>query len=77
MSGKSICINPILVSKKVAAASLSISIGMLDKLVRQRAIDYVRIGRRVLFRREALNQFAEANRAKCPRGSPQPPGLIN
>jgi excisionase family DNA binding protein len=44
----------ILVSKKIAASLLGISIGMLDKLVRQGRIEPVRIGRRVLFRRDSV-----------------------
>jgi excisionase family DNA binding protein len=45
---------PILLSKKQAAEMLGISIGLLDKLVRQGQIERVRIGRRTLFRRDAI-----------------------
>jgi excisionase family DNA binding protein len=48
---------PILVNKKTAAALLGISIGMLDKLVRQGRIDPVRLGRRVLFRRDGIEEL--------------------
>ena len=49
-----------LASKKQAAYYLGISVGLLDRLVRQGAIKPVRIGRRVLFKREALEQFTGA-----------------
>ena len=49
---------PLLISKKTAAALLGISVGMLEKLVRQGKIEPVRIGRRVLFRRDAVEALA-------------------
>jgi len=52
--------NPIFVSKKVAATLMGISIGTLDRLRRQRFITAVRIGRRVMFKREQLEKFTGA-----------------
>ena len=49
---------PILISKKTAASLLSISVGMLEKLVRLKKIEPVRIGRKVLFRRDDIEQLA-------------------
>jgi len=49
---------PILVSKKTAASLLGISIGMVEKLVRRKELEPVRIGRKVLFRREDIEQLA-------------------
>jgi excisionase family DNA binding protein len=54
----------ILVSKKVAAGLLGISIGMVDKLMRQGHIEPVRIGRRVLFRRDAIEQLTLTDRQR-------------
>jgi len=48
----------ILLDKKNAARSLSISEGTLENLVRRGAIKVVRIGDRVLFLRETLEEFA-------------------
>lgn len=48
----------ILLSKKSAARLLGISIGMLDKLRRQRQIEAVRVGRRVMFRRDSIEFLA-------------------
>lgn len=55
----------ILVNKKTAAALLGISIGMLDKLVRQGRIDPVRIGRRVLFRRDSIDALTLTERQRA------------
>jgi excisionase family DNA binding protein len=49
---------PILVSKKTAAGLLSISIGMLEKLVRLRKLEPVRIGRKILFRLDDIQEMA-------------------
>ena len=49
---------PILVSKKQAAKLLGISTGMVDKLRRQRRIEAVRLGARVMFRREDVLSLA-------------------
>jgi Helix-turn-helix domain len=40
----------LLISKKIAAKMLGISIGLLDKLRRQGRIEGVPVGRRVMFR---------------------------
>jgi len=50
-------VQPILVSKKVAAKLLGISTGTLDRLIRQKQIPAVRIGSRVLVRREDIENF--------------------
>ena len=49
---------PILISRKGAAALLSISLGMLDKLARQGTIEPVRLGRKVMYRRDAIEELA-------------------
>jgi excisionase family DNA binding protein len=51
--------HPILINKQKAAGLLGISIRTLEKLVRQRAIETVRIGDRVLFRRADLAMFVK------------------
>jgi excisionase family DNA binding protein len=48
----------ILLSRKQAALVLGISLRMLDKLCRMRRIRYIQLGRRVLFSRSELEQFA-------------------
>ncbi len=60
----------ILVNKKTAALLLGISVGMLDKLVRQGRIEPVRLGRRVLFRRDSIESLTltEKQRAAILRG---------
>jgi len=47
----------ILLDKKETAASLSISVRLVEKLVRMGKIEPVRIGDRVLFRRADLEAF--------------------
>jgi len=49
---------PLLIDKKTAANLLGISVGMVEKLVRIRKLEPVRIGRKVLFRREDIEQMA-------------------
>ena len=49
---------PILLSKREAARSLSISIRMLDKLIASKRISVRKIGRRVLIAPQWLQQFA-------------------
>jgi len=48
---------PILITRKAAAALLSISVGMLDKLVRQGRIEPIRLGRKVMFRRDLIEEL--------------------
>jgi excisionase family DNA binding protein len=50
---------PILMTRKNAAALLSISVGMLDKLVRQGVLEPIRLGttKRVYFRRDAIEEL--------------------
>ncbi len=51
--------NPkILVSKREAAEMLSISLRMLERLIRRRRIDVVLVGRRVLIPTKSLTAFA-------------------
>jgi len=50
-------VKPILVSKKVAAKLLGISLATLDRLIRQKQIQAVRIGSRVLVRRRDIENF--------------------
>ena len=47
----------ILVSRKEAARLLGVSVGTLDRLIRQGQIKTVRIGYRVLLRREVVENF--------------------
>jgi len=49
---------PILISKKLSAKLLGISVGLLDKLRRQGRIEGVPIGKRVMFRREDVEALA-------------------
>jgi excisionase family DNA binding protein len=52
---------PLLISKRTAATLLGISIGTLDRLVRQGKLRAIRIGRRVLFKRASLENFTGAD----------------
>jgi len=47
----------ILITRKGTAAMLSISVGMVDKLVRQGVLEPVRLGRKVMFRRDAVEEL--------------------
>jgi excisionase family DNA binding protein len=49
---------PMLLSKRTAARSLSISVRTLDKLLASRTIPALRIGRRVLIALHHLEEFA-------------------
>ena len=49
---------PILLSKREAAKSLSISVRTLDSLIATKKIPVRKIGRRVLISRKSLEQFA-------------------
>jgi hypothetical protein len=49
---------PILISKKLAARLLGISIGMIDKLRRQGKLHAVPIGKRAMFRRVDIEALA-------------------
>lgn len=68
---------PILVSKKEAAALLNISVGMIEKLVRKGILEPVRFGKRVLLRRDAIEELTltprhrPALRALNPNGTVQ------
>jgi len=53
----------VLLSKRQAARTLSISIRTLDKLILTKEIPVRRIGRRVLVSRTALERFAQGDRA--------------
>jgi|HubBroStandDraft_6_1064221.scaffolds.fasta_scaffold1356361_1 excisionase family DNA binding protein len=48
----------ILINKRAAAALLGISVGLLEKQVRLKRIEPVRIGGRVLFRRSDIEEMA-------------------
>jgi excisionase family DNA binding protein len=65
----------ILVSKKIAACLLGISVGMLMKLVRQRKIEPVRLGKRVLFRRDSIEELALTPRQRKALQM-DPPGTV-
>src|ERR1019366_6049091 len=52
---------PVLLSIKDAAKHLGIFYGVLYELMNRGEMDYVRIGRRRLVSRDALNKFIEAN----------------
>jgi len=47
----------ILISRKHAAALLGISLGMVDKLVRQGVLEPVRLGKKVMFRRDLVEEL--------------------
>lgn len=49
---------PILISKKLSAKLLGISVGLLDKLRRQGRIEAVPVGKRVMFRHEDIEALA-------------------
>jgi excisionase family DNA binding protein len=49
---------PILVTRKTAAQMLSISVGMVSKLVRQGKLEPVRLGKRVMFNRASIEELA-------------------
>jgi excisionase family DNA binding protein len=53
---------PILLSKREAARSLSISVRTLDGLIASNRIQACKIGRRVLIARKRLEQFDNGNR---------------
>jgi excisionase family DNA binding protein len=61
---------PILISKKQTAELLGISIGLLDKLVRQGKIERIRIGRRTLFRRDAVEALTLTHSQRMALGRP-------
>lgn len=52
---------PLLLSIKDAAKHLGISYGTLYELLNRGEVEYVRLGRRKLIGRDALNKFIEAN----------------
>jgi excisionase family DNA binding protein len=52
-------LEPVVLDKKEAAASLKISVRMLEKLVKAGHIAPVQVGDRVLFRRQSLEEFAQ------------------
>jgi excisionase family DNA binding protein len=53
-----------LLSKRLAARTLSISIRTLDKLILTKELPIRRIGRRVLVPRTVLERFAQGERPK-------------
>jgi excisionase family DNA binding protein len=60
---------PVLVSKKAAAALLSISLRTLDNLIASKEIPVRRIGRRVVLSRRALDVFARRDHLTKPRAN--------
>ena len=44
----------LLITRKITAALLGISVSMVDKLARQGKLEPIRFGRRVMFRRDAV-----------------------
>jgi excisionase family DNA binding protein len=58
----------LLVSRRDAAAMLSISLRTLDKLVMEKSITVQKVGARVLVPRRALERFAEGRCASNSRG---------
>jgi excisionase family DNA binding protein len=55
----------ILLSRREAAAVLSISLRTIDNMVSAGTIPVVRINRRILFRRLALEAWAEQRETNC------------
>jgi excisionase family DNA binding protein len=51
---------PVLISRREAAASLGLSLRTLDYLIARREIRVRRVGRRVLVSRHALEMFANS-----------------
>jgi excisionase family DNA binding protein len=54
----------ILLSRKKTAALLAVSVGTVDALVRKGELEPVRIGRRVLFRRDAVERLTLTERQR-------------
>ena len=48
-----------LLSKKQAAEYLNISIGTLEKLMREKELLYIKLERKVLFRKSDIDKFLE------------------
>jgi excisionase family DNA binding protein len=59
----------VLLSKKATAHMLSVSLRMVDYLVKGGELPSRRIGRRVLIPRKAIERFAERNRSPRPEKS--------
>ncbi len=51
----------LLLGRKRTAAALDISLRTLDNLVRNRELAPIRIGRRIMFQRSAVERFAQTN----------------
>ena len=69
--------DPILLSKREAARSLSISLRTLDRLIASNEISARRIGRRVLVARRSLEHFAAASAGYCVKGQRSASGPVN
>ena len=63
-------------SRREAAAYLGICVRKLDGMVAKREIDHVRIGRRVLLRRETLERQIEAHTVRARRRGDEPKGAL-
>jgi excisionase family DNA binding protein len=55
-------------SKKAAATYLGISLRGLDRLIAQGEIPIIQVGRRILIRRSALNEFLDARERRRGHG---------
>ena len=64
---------PRLLHRDEAAKRLAVSISQLDRLVRARRIDVVRLGRSVRFTEAALGRFVVANEHSAPLPRHRPP----
>jgi len=64
--------SPEFLSREQAAAFLNISPRTLQRYTKRRIITYVRIGRRVLYRREWLNAFMESQTVRCQQTNSSP-----
>jgi len=51
--------SPIFVDRQSAAASIRVSLSTIDKLIRNGQVEIVKLGRRVLVRRESLERLGE------------------
>jgi len=66
---------PLLVSKKVAAQQLAISLRTLENLIAAKQLIVRRIGRRVVIPRKALEQFTRRDHETKPKVNATQTGL--
>jgi len=60
--------SPLLLSRRTAAALLSVSLRTIDNLLARRELVSRRVGRRVLIPRAALDSFTKRDHATAPGG---------